>query len=294
MKKLFGLGKGLGSLIPASNAGTKSESSKENIFYVEAHKIRPNPDQPRRDFDEAALKELAASIRKHGVLQPLLVSKVEEESARGLNVYYQLIAGERRLRASQLAGVFQVPVVIRDDLPTDGRDAKSDRLELALTENIQREDLNPMEEAEAYERLAADFGLTQAEIGAKVSKSREAVANTLRLLKLPKYIKDALRSGKITAAHARALLAFENESRQKEVYDQILAGGFSSKDAEATAASAKHGSVKQDRRFVELEKNLCEKLSVPVLIRTSAKGGQIIIRFATHEELNGVVKRIID
>ncbi len=290
MKKLFGLGKGLGSLIPPTADGAASNAAKENVFYVEVHKVRPNPDQPRRDFDETALKELAASIRKYGVLQPLLVAKMEEQSPRGLNVYYQLIAGERRLRAAQLAHIPQVPVIIRDDILNEA----GKNLEVALIENIQRENLNPMEEAEAYERLAAEFGLTQAEIGTKVSKSREAVANTLRLLKLPKYIRDALRGGKITAAHARALLAFESEAKQKEVYDQILAGGFSSKDVEAHAASAKGKPTSRDRRFDELEKNLGEKLAAPVVIRTSAKGGQIVIRFATHQELNGVVKRIID
>jgi ParB family chromosome partitioning protein len=289
MKKFFGLGKGLSSLIPAGTMSAKPES-KENVFYVEVHKIRPNPEQPRRDFDETALKELAASIRKYGVLQPLLVAKMEEESPRGLNVFYQLIAGERRLRAAQQAGIPQVPVIIRDDILKE----KGRNLEVALIENLQRENLNPMEEAEAYERLSTEFGLTQAEIGTKVSKSREAVANTVRLLKLPKFIRDALRSGKITAAHARALLAFDDEVRQKQVYDQILAGGFSSKDVEASAASSKTGATKKDRRFVELERNLGEKLSVPVLIKAGTKGGQIVIRFATHEELNGVVKRIID
>ncbi len=304
MKKLFGLGKGLGSLIPGVAAGPgTSESSKESVFYVEVRKIRANPDQPRQDFDEDKLKELAASIKKYGVLQPLLVAKTEETTTRGLDVFYQLIAGERRLRAATLAGLPQVPVVIRDDLPS-GAEPKSVRLELALIENIQRDDLNPMEEAEAYDRLQNEFGLTQAEIGAKVSKSREAVANAIRLLKLPKYIRDALRSGKITSAHARALLSFPSEDRQKEVYDQIINGGFSSKDVEAAAASAKTekgvAAARKDHRFVELEKNLGSKLNVPVIIKTASKNGpatqagQIVIRFANHEELNGIAKRIID
>lgn len=291
-KKLFGLGKGLGSLIPSPTS--RPETSKENVFYVEVAKVRANPDQPRRDFDQAALKELAASIRKYGVLQPLLVSKMEEETGRGLNVFYQLIAGERRLRASQLAGLPQVPVVIRDEPPA-GQE-KSERLELALIENLQREDLNPMEEAQAYTRLVAEFNMTQDQIAAKVSKSRPAVANALRLLKLPKYIQDALRDGRLTAAHARALLSFEDETKQKAVYDQILTGGFSSKDAEASASADKGNSHKQkpDGRFVELQKNLGEKLSVPVLIKTSTKGGHIMIKFATLEQLNTIAKNIID
>src|SRR3989338_4143843 len=153
VKKMFGLGKGLESLIPKSKDMHPS-SDKENVFYVEINKVRPNPDQPRQDFDQNGLKELSQSIRKYGVLQPLLVSKVEEESFRGRDVYYQLIAGERRLKAAKLAGLPNVPVVIRDDFVTKGA-----RLEVALVENVQRKDLNPVEEAEAYERLAKEYGL---------------------------------------------------------------------------------------------------------------------------------------
>lgn len=297
MKKFFGLGKGLESLIPLSGQQTpQAVSGKENVFFVEVHKVRPNPDQPRRDFDKDSLAELAQSIRKYGVLQPLLVSKVEEQNARGLNVYYQLIAGERRLRAAQLAGLPQVPVVIRDDPPA-GTGAASQRLELALTENLQRDDLNPMDEAVAYERLATQFGLSQREIAEKVAKSREAVANTIRLTKLPAYIQDALRSGTISHAHGRGLLAFADEAKQREVFDQIIAGRLTTKDVEATAANAKPNARSGRRdgsRFAGLEKNLAEKLNVPVLIKTKDKGGHILIKFATHEELNVIAKSIID
>jgi len=188
MKKLFGLGKGLGSLIPQNAEIRQPETRKENVFYVETNKIKANPDQPRRDFDEEGIKELSKSVRKYGVLQPLLVTKVETETPKGLDVSYQLIAGERRLRASQVAGLPQVPVIIRDEF-----EQKQDRLEVALIENVQRKDLNPVEEAEAYDRLAKEFGLTQKEIADKVSKSREVVANAVRLLNLPKDIRDALR-----------------------------------------------------------------------------------------------------
>jgi ParB family chromosome partitioning protein len=289
-KKLFGLGKGLGSLIP-DNATYTPQSPKENIFYVEVQKVRVNPDQPRKEFNQSSLAELSKSIKKYGVLQPLLVSKIEEESPRGLNVYYQLIAGERRLRAAQLARLSQIPVIIRDELAEN----KGERLELALIENLQREDLNPMEEAEAYERLSKEFGLTQKDIAEKVSKSREAVANAVRLLKLPGYIQSALRDGRITNAHARALLSFSDEKKQKDIFGQIMKGGFSSKDVESTAASAKQGGLsKKSSRFVELEKNLGQKLNVPVLIKSSEKGGQILIRFTTHTELNDIAKNIID
>lgn len=291
MKKLFGLGKGLGSLIPQNAEIRQSETRKENVFYVEINKIKANPDQPRHDFDEEGIKELSKSVRKYGVLQPLLVTKIETETPKGLEVSYQLIAGERRLRASQVAGLPQVPVIIRDEF-----EHKQDRLEVALIENVQRKDLNPIEEAEAYDRLAQEFGLTQKEIAEKVSKSREVVANAVRLLNLPKDMRDALRADKLSRAHAKALLAFSDETKQREIYNQILAGGVSSKDVESMASLAKPNkkSVKKDNKFATLEKNLSETLEAPVLIHASEKGGKIVVRFATLEDLNKIAKSIID
>ena len=289
---MFGLGKGLNSLIPDSKHITP-EIKKDSVFYVEINKVRPNPQQPRRDFDNEGLKELAKSIRKYGVLQPLLVSKVEEESNRGMDVYYQLIAGERRLRAAKLAGLPNIPVIIREDLSPEGVDKRTS-LEVALTENVQRTDLNPIEEAEAYGRLSKEFGLTQKEIADKVSKSREVVANAIRLLGLPKDIRDSLRSGKLSRAHARALLSFSDESKQREMYQQILAGGVSSKEVESIASRTSAKSSKTERKFYELEKNLAETLKTPVLIHSTDKGGKIIIRFATLQDLNQIAKSIID
>lgn len=290
MKKIFGLGKGLESLIPAANH-IKPDVQKENIFYVEINKIKPNPDQPRKDFDEAGIKELSKSIRKFGILQPLLVLKVEEETTKGLDVYYTLIAGERRLRAAQMAGLPHVPVIIKDDF-----EEKDSRLEVALIENLQRKDLNPVEEAEAYEKFQKDYGLTQKEIADKVSKSREAVANAVRLLSLPKDIKEALRAEKISRAHAKALLALNDETKQREVYNQIIFGSLSSKDAENIASRSKPAreQKKKNHKFVELEKNLGETLAVPVFITGASDGGRIVIRFATLEELNKIAKTIID
>lgn len=298
MKKLFGLGKGLNSLIPDTKHITP-DIKKDNVFYVEIHKIRPNPQQPRHDFDDEALKEMSKSIRKYGVLQPLLVSKIEEESSRGINVYYQLIAGERRLRAAKQAGLPQVPVVIRDDLSGDDEEGKRVSLEVALIENLQRTDLGPLEEAEAYVRLSKEFGLTQKEIADKVSKSREVVTNAIRLLNLPKDIKESLRSGKLSRTHARALLAFSDEKKQREMYRQILAGGVSSKEVESIASTAKSGkkSIKKDNKFLELEKNLAEMLKAPVLIYSTSQptggSGKIVIRFTTLEDLNKIAKSII-
>ncbi len=291
-KKFFGLGKGLGSLIPT---GTKMQptSQKENVFYVEVAKIEANPGQPRQDFDEEALKELSASIRKYGVLQPLLVTKVETSSTKGLDVSYQLIAGERRLRASKMAGLPHVPVIIRDDFGKG-----KERLEVALIENVQREDLNPVEEAEAYHRLNKEFGLTQQEIATKVSKSREAVANAMRLTNLPQDIRESLRAGKLSRAHARALLAFNDTTKQREMYEQILQGGLSSRDVEGIASAAKAPSgkkKKQDGRFLELEKNLTDTLETHVQIRgTASDGGHITVKFTDLSHLNKIVKGILD
>ena len=298
MKKLFGLGKGLNSLIPDAKHITP-DVKKDNVFYVEIHKIRPNPQQPRHDFNDEGLKELSKSIKKYGVLQPLLVSKVEEESNRGMNVYYQLIAGERRLRGAKLAGLPNVPVIVRDDLFSEGGD-KRINLEVALVENVQRTDLNPVEEAEAYGRLSKEFGLTQKEIAGKVSKSREVVANAIRLLNLPEDIIKSLRSGKLSRAHARALLAFSDKGKQREMYKRILAGGVSSKEVENIASTAKSlrqaqgKQAKKDNKFLELERNLAETLKTPVLIHSTEKGGKIVIHFATLQDLNKIAKSIID
>ena len=294
MKKLFGLGKGLNSLIPDAKRITPDDK-KDNVFYVEIHKIKPNPQQPRHDFDDEGLKELSKSIKKYGVLQPLLVSKVEEENNRGMNVYYQLIAGERRLRAAKLAGLPNVPVIVRDDLSPEGGN-KRVNLEVALVENVQRADLNPLEEAEAYRRLVKEFGLKHKEIAEKVSKSREVIVNAIRLLNLPKDMQEALRLGKLSRAHARALLSFGDAGTQREMYKQILAGGVSSTEVENIASTAKSGkkSPKKNHRYLELEKNLSDMLKAPVLIHDTEKGGKIVIRFATLQDLNKIARSIID
>lgn len=213
---------------------------------------------------------------------------------------YQLIAGERRWRAAQLAGLPQVPVIIRDDLTPESSGTKSNRLEIALIENLQREDLNPIEQAEAYVRLYEEFGLSQQQIADKVGKSREAVANVMRLINLPKYIKDAARSGHITGTAARALLSFKNDVAQREAYENLTVGGFSTKDVEYAASSAKvvvgRRKIRLNSQFDDLMRNLSEHLGAPVIIRTQhakARAGQIVIRFADQEHLNAVVKTII-
>ena len=290
MKKLFGLGKGLNSLIPSGNKNIKPSEARESVFYVETHKIKPNPKQPRKDFDKSGLEDLASSIKKYGILQPLLVSKEERDTSRGLEVYYELVAGERRWRAARLLNLPQVPVIIKDNLGED-----KIKLELALVENLQREDLNAMEEAEAFGRLQKDFSLTQKEVGERVGKSREAVANSIRLLELPSDIKESLRAGKISRTHARALLAFKDEGKQREIYKQILSGKLVTKETEQVAAEhSGKKNKKTDSRFKELEKNLSGSLGTLVFVKNGDKGGRIVIKFADLEELNKIVKNILD
>lgn len=293
MKKLFGLGKGLHSLIPSSAVkNIKPEDTLASVFYVETYKIKPNSHQPRKDFDSKAMEELAASIKKYGILQPLLVTKLEQDSPRGINVEYQIVAGERRWRAARLINLPQVPVIVRDSVIEDRV-----KLELALVENLQREDLNAMEEAEAFARLQKDFNLTQKEIGERVGKSREVVANGLRLLELPSDIKESVRAGKISRTHARALLAFKDVDQQRTMYKQILTGKVVTREVEEAAASAaggKSSAKKKDSRFEQLEKNLGGTLGTLVFIKNGDKGGQIVIKFADLGELNKIVKSILD
>lgn len=292
MKKLFGLGRGLESLIPAKT-NKITPKIQDNVFYIEINKIRPNANQPRRDFDKNGLQELAASIKKYGILQPLLVSKTEMETDRGLDVAYEIIAGERRWRAAKLAGLPHVPAIVKDNF-----DESRLKLEVALVENLQREDLNPLEEAEAYARLAAEFKLTQKDIAVKVGKSREVIANAVRLLNLPADIKAALRFGKISRTHARALLAFKDEKKQREIYRQILAGGVAVRDIEGAArehrADNNAAAKPSSSRFEELQLNLSKNLGAAVLIRSGASGGNIVIKFSSLEELNKIAKTILD
>mgnify|MGYP001582613665 CR=1 FL=1 len=292
MKKLFGLGRGLESLIPAKNSTKIHPKIQDNIFYVEIHKVKPNPNQPRKDFDKESLKELASSIKKYGILQPLLVTKVETETDRGLDVEYELIAGERRWRAAQLLNLPHVPVIIKNDF-----DESRVKLEVALVENIQRSDLGALEEGEAYQRLASEFKLSHEEIAKRIGKSRPVVTNMIRILSLPADIKEAIRSGKVSRGHARGLLSFKDPAKQKEMFKTILAGNFSKADLEAVA---QHYSVNRkaaraiNPRFAELQQNLSKNLETPVIVKSSINGGSIIIKFTNLEELNKIAKTILD
>ncbi len=301
VKKLFGLGKGLGSLIPSIEGENTEQGpvdspqseTKEGVYYIEVSKVKPNPYQPRRNFDKESISELAASIKRYGILQPLLVSKLQSSNPRGVSVEYQLIAGERRLRASKIAGLTQVPVIVKDYVDKD-----REKLEVSLVENIQREDLNPLEEAEAYKKLQDAFGLSHAEIAKKVGKNRATVTNAIRLNNLPEYIKVSVKEGKVTNTQARTLLSFREEKEQKDAYERLMSGGLVVRDLESMSRGSKSATPKkavENPKFKELEKNLGAFLKTQVKIQTAGmRGGKVAIKFATLEDLNRIAKGILD
>lgn len=256
----------------------------EAIFQIEIDKIKPNPYQPRKEFKTEDLKELAESIRTYGILQPLIVSKIEKETEAGTVVEYQLIAGERRLMAAKLIGLERVPVIIKN---VSNHQLK---LELALIENLQRFDLNPIEEARAYARLNEEFGLTQQEIALRVGKSREVIANSMRLLKLPLEIQQALIERKINESQARMLLSIENYEEQKRVFKSILEEKLSVRNLKEKILN-KEKII--DPQISYLQKQLEEELNTPVKISKLGKKGKIIIHFYSDEELENLIKKII-
>ncbi len=269
--------------------GTQKHFSHEAIFQIETSKIFPNPLQPRREFDEIAIEELAESIRQFGIIQPLIVSKIVTEMENGTDVSYQLIAGERRLRAAKKLGLERVPAVIRD-INVPGK-----KLEIALIENIQRRDLNPMEEARAYSRLQDEFGLTQKEIGSRVGKSREVIANSLRLLRLPSHMQDALSNGKITVSQARLLLAIENASDQERTFEDILNQKLSVRTIRNEMRRMEYPRKSNENpEIVFLQKKLEERLGMPVKIHEMGGKGKIIIEFFSEDEITNLLERFTD
>jgi ParB family chromosome partitioning protein len=264
-----GLGKGLGALLPpvAETAGTVTELPVDAVV--------PNPHQPRKDFNDNELRDLAASFERTGILQPVLV--------RRLGQGYQLIVGERRWRAAKLAGLPRIPAIIRE-----ATDVQS--LELALVENLLREDLNPMEEAEAYQRLLAEFGWTQEELAQRVSRDRSSIANCIRLLKLPALIQADLRAGRLTMGHARALLALPSPGDQLKLREEILAHSWS---VRATEEGVQHKRPRPVRRLmrrspelVAVEDALRTALATRVRLVGTERAGRIEIAYASREELD--------
>lgn len=267
-----------------------SQLYSDSIFWIETEKIKPNPYQPRREFDERALRDLADSIRQYGLLQPVTVSRIEiEKPEGGLAVEYELIAGERRLRASKIAGLSQIPAIIRQ-----GDDSMA-KLELAIIENLQREDLNAVDRARAFLRFVDEFKFTHAQIGLKMGKSREYVSNTLRLLSLPEEILNALSEGKISEGHTRPLMMLgDRPEEQMTLFKEILFKKITVREAERIARHIAHDKIRKrelapDPETIEIEGVLKERLGTRVNIERKETGGHITIHFFDNEELKHII-----
>lgn len=321
MPQEYGLGRGLASLIPQKKVqgqnqqGDESKKKKEDrnsdsisvdenfeidqkdwgsqksvakrtstevVSEVDIDKIKANPFQPRKNFDEDKLGELSKSIQKHGVIQPLIVTKKGDD--------FELIAGERRLQASKKAGMSKVPVVVKEV-------SDKDKMEWAIVENIQRHDLNPIEEARAYKRLMDDHGLHQDEVAEKMGKSRSLVANKVRLLELPTDVKKALIDGRITEGHAKAILSVSGDEKRKALLAMILKNNMTVRQTESKSGEIevkKHKrKISTDPYLKELEDRLAEKLGTKVKVKKSGEeGGSVIIDYYSKEELDGIVENI--
>ena len=275
---------------PFSPSRTMSDIFRDSIFWVEVERIKPNPYQPRREFDQAKLTGLADSIRMYGLLQPLTVTRNEiTREDGGISVEYELIAGERRLRASKIAGLSQVPVIIRS-----GQDTDQMKLELAIIENLQREDLNPVDRAKAFLRLHKEFSFTHLEIGKKVGKSREYVSNTLRLLLLPEAILGYLAEGRMSEGHTRPLLMLNDKPDEQGVLaKEILLKKLTVRESEALARRSAQEKVtskhKINPEILELERKLTEKLGTRVQIEQREVGGKLVISFFSAEDLSALL-----
>lgn len=264
---------------------------KDSIFYIDIDKVKPNPFQPRREFDESKLKDLAESIRQYGVLQPLVATRREvQKEDGGLVAEYELIAGERRLRASKLAGLSQVPLIVRTD-----DDSGMMKLELAIIENLQREDLNPVERAMAFRRLVDEFGFKHVDIAKKIGKSREYVSNTLRLLLLPQDILDAVSTGKITEGHTRPILMLvDRPEEQNTLFKEIIYRKLTVRDAETIARRIAQDKVRKkslimNPELMELEARLSQVLGTRVQIEKREVGGKITIDFFSESDLTNLI-----
>ncbi|MBU1180695.1 MAG: ParB/RepB/Spo0J family partition protein [Proteobacteria bacterium] len=281
IRKKIALGKGLGALIPGIDSGEK-ESGKHIICDIGL--IRPNQYQPRIHFSEKELEELARSIEEKGVIQPLLVRRDAAD--------FELIAGERRLRAARMAGLTEVPVIIKD--VTD-----SEMLEISIVENIQRENLNPIEEAEAYHRLMTEFSLTQDEASKRVGKSRSAVANLLRLRQLPEQIKASILNGTLSMGHARALLGAETSAQQKTAWMAVISKGLSVRETENLVKRLKSQKAPQEKHkssddiyFSSLQEELSRHFGTKIEIKRHGKKGKIEIEFYSNEDLDHLISRL--
>ena len=272
-----------------------SEFFNNAIFWIEVDKIKPNPFQPRKEFDELKLADLARSIRQYGVLQPLTVSRREVEKADGgLAAEYELIAGERRLRAAKIAGIAQVPVLIRA-----GFDDDKTKLELAIIENLQREDLNPLDRAQAFEKLVKEFGFKHTEIAGKIGKSREYVSNSLRILALPEEMRQALAEGKINEGHTRPLLMLiDRPAEQVTLFKEIMLKRLTVRDTESIARRIATDRVRKKEylyapEILQMERDLTEVLGTRVAIEPKENGGKVSIDFMTESDLRELLNSLV-
>ena len=282
MNAKHGLGRGLGALLSSSTPSSPAlESPTSNVQELPIGSIVANPRQPRKVFDDNTLRDLAQSLKRSGVLQPVVVRRHGQQ--------FQIVVGERRWRAASMAGLSHIPVVVRE-----ATDAES--LELALVENLLREDLNPMEEAEAYQRLLGEFDWTQEDLGERVGKDRSSVANCLRLLKLPELIQDDLRAGRLTMGHARALLSLDSPAEQLKLRSEILAHSWSVRTTEAgVQRKQRHVARRAGRRSAELtalEDSLRESLATRVRLVGSERAGRIEIVYTSAEDLERLTELI--
>ena len=271
-----------------------TQFQNDSIFWIEVEKIKPNPFQPRREFDHQKLNSLAESIRQYGVLQPIVVTRMEDvKDDGGLIVNYELIAGERRLRASKIAGLIQIPVIIRSEEADEGL-----KLELAIIENLQREDLNPIDRAKAFSRLIKEFSMRHVDVAKKVGKSRVYVTNTLRLLALPEEMMKAVASGQIMEGHTRPILMLRDRPQeQMTLYKEILYKKLSVRDTESIARRIAFDKVRKkeliaDPEIVDFEEKLAESLGTRVQIEKKEVGGKVIIDFFTNEDIKKIVEAL--
>ena len=277
MKK--GLGKGLEALISSTN---QLEENNRNVLEIKINDVEPNAEQPRKVFDQEKLETLAQSIKEHGVVQPIVVRK---EGAR-----YIIVAGERRWRASKMAGLKTIPVVVKD--LTD-----KEVMEIALIENLQREDLNPIEEAEAYQRLMNEFQMTQEDVSKVVGRSRAAIANSVRLLSLAKEVQEMISDGRLTSGHARTLITINDNQRQKELATQIIEKGLNVRDTEKLAAKEDKRSVpkkaaksKDKPEVTDLVENLKMIFGTKIELQRGKDKGKIVIEYYSDEEFDRIIE----
>ena len=290
------IGKGIESLIPKKDSSINEERvRKDFIFWIETEKIKPNPYQPRKEFDEDSLQSLADSIKKYGMLQPIIVNKIEKKNEKGISCEYQIVAGERRWRAAKMLGLKQIPAIIKEQ-------TNRERLEVALIENIQRKNLNPIDKAEAFNQLKKEFGLLDREIAKISGSSREAVTNTLRILGLPEEAKVALRNGVISEGHAKALLGAKEAKLINELLEEVISNGYSVRETERRVKERNAGAMAKKpeiKKSVEsgldefLERKVKQVLNLEdIKIEKKRSFIRLSFDFSSEDEINQWLKKL--